>query len=131
MRDFWRMIENMEEKENNLILTESKKFALRIIKLYRYLAFEKHEYVLSKQAVRSGTSIGANIREAVQAQSRADFLSKMQIALKEASETEYWLELLYESAYLNRTEFEDIYADCNQLNRILISIVKSTKNQRL
>ena len=113
--------------DNNLILDESKKFALRIIRLYQFLTKEKHEYILSKQIMRSGTSIGANVREAVQGQSRPDFLSKMSIALKEASESEYWLELLYESDYISEAEFKSIYADCNRINRILISIVKSTR----
>jgi four helix bundle protein len=96
--------------------------------LYQYLTDQKHEYVLSKQLLRSGTSVGANVREGQQGQSRPDFLSKMQIALKEASESEYWLELLHESGYISDTEFESIYADCNRLNRILISIVKNTKH---
>lgn len=86
------------------------------------------EYILSAQLVRSGTSIGANVREAVQAQSRKDFLSKMNIALKEASETEYWLELLFESDYLTIQQYDSIQSDCSELNKILIKIVKSTKN---
>ena len=117
----------MENQEESLIRMESKKFALRAIRLYQFLSGQKHEFILSKQLLRSGTSIGANVREAQQGQSHADFLSKMQIALKEASESEYWLELLHESEYLSDIEFESIYSDCNRLNRILISIVKSTK----
>lgn len=86
-------------KEDNLIVDKSKAFALRIIRLYTYLKTEKKEFVLSKQVLRSGTSIGANVKEAVRGQTKADFYAKMNIALKEASETEYWLELLNESGY--------------------------------
>ena len=86
-------------KADNVILDKSKKFAIRIIKAYKFL-MEKNEYVLSKQLLRSGTSIGANIKESVYAQSTADFISKLSIALKEAGETEYWIELLVESEYL-------------------------------
>lgn len=117
----------MANNEEGLVRSESKKFALRIIKLYQFLCDQKREYILSKQLLRSGTSVGANVREAQQGQSRADFLSKMQIALKEASESEYWLELLHESGYISDVEFKSIYEDCNRLNRILISIIKSSK----
>ena len=86
-----------------------------------------HESVLSKQVLRSGTSIGANIHEAIQGQSRRDFASKMNIALKEASETEYWLRLLYETGYLSKKQFISINSDCSELNRILTSIVKNTR----
>ena len=88
-------------KADNQVLNDSKAFALRIIRLYNYLKEEKQVYVLSKQVLRSGTSIGANIRESVNAQSRMDFINKLNIALKEANETEYWLELLHESDYLD------------------------------
>lgn len=97
---------------------------MRIIKLYQYLCSEKHEIVLSKQLLRSGTSIGANIREAVRGQSKADFYAKLYISLKEASETEYWLELLHESGYLDDSGFNSIYADCQELIKILVSITK-------
>ena len=96
-------------KEDNTIQIISKAFALRIIKLYQYLQIEKHEFVISKQILKSGTSIGANIRESIYAQSKADFISKMSIALKESSETEYWLELLHESGYVADGPFESIY----------------------
>ena len=94
---------------NNPIVDKSKKFALRIIKLYKYLITEKREYVLSKQILRCGTSIGANVKEAIRGQSKADFYAKMNIALKEASETEYWLELLHESDYIEFSHFQSIY----------------------
>ena len=110
----------------NIIVKESKQFAIRTIQLYQHLCGNRHEFVLSKQLLRAGTSIGANVREAIQAQSRNDFISKMQIALKEACETEYWLELLHETDYLSDKEFESIAADCTKVNKILISIVKST-----
>ena len=106
---------------------KSYTFALRIIKLYKYLVTEKKEYVLSKQLLRSGTAIGALIKEGEHAQSKADFLNKMNIALKEANETEYWIELLRDSEYLSTTESLSILDDTSELIRLLISIVKTTK----
>ena len=114
-------------KTGTVVVEKSKAFALRIINLYRYLKDEKREHILSKQVLRSGTSIGANVKEAIRGQSRADFLSKINIALKEASETEYWLELLHESDYIPDDAFESIYRDCQELLRLLMSIAKSTK----
>jgi len=110
------------------VLTDSKSFALRIIRLYNYLKEEKQVYVLSKQILRSGTSIGANIRESVNAQSRMDFINKLNIALKEANETEYWLELLHESDYLDDKQFESIYNDCGKIAATLTKIIKTTKD---
>jgi len=112
----------------NVILKKSKVFAIRIIRLYQYLNADKKEFVLSKQLLRSGTSIGANIREAHCGQSKKDFAHKMNIALKEAAETEYWLELLRETEYIEGSLFESIYKDCNELNKLLIAIIKSTNN---
>lgn len=114
-------------RQENQIQRDSKAFALRIIRLYRYLKDEKHVFVLSKQILRSGTSIGANVRESVNAQSRLDFISKLNIALKEANETEYWLELLHESGYLNEEEFISIYEDCGKIAATLTKIIKTTK----
>ncbi len=111
-------------KKDNIIVDKSKAFALRIIKLYKYLVNEEKEFVLSKQVLRSGTSIGANVKEAIRAQSKADFYSKLNISLKEASETEYWLELLNESEYISDKNFESIYEDCQELIKILVSITK-------
>ncbi|MDE1191126.1 MAG: four helix bundle protein [Arachidicoccus sp.] len=88
---------------------------------------EKREYVLSKQLLRSGTSIGANIREAEQAQSKIDFIHKLSIALKEANETEYWLELLNQSGYLEQKLFESLYIDCKEMLKLLTSIIKTSK----
>ena len=114
-------------KSDNVIVIKSKAFALRIIKLYQYLCQEKKEFVLSKQVLRSGTSIGANVKEGVCGHSKADFYAKFYIAYKEASETEYWLELLHESGYLDDKSFESIYHDCQELIRILASITKTQK----
>ena len=114
-------------RTNNQILSDSKASALRTIRLYKYLKEEKQVYVLSKQLLRSGTSIGANVRESVNAQSRMDFINKLNIALKEANETEYWLELLHESDYLNDQQFESIYNDCGKIAATLTKIIKSTK----
>lgn len=114
--------------KDNVIVDKSKAFALRIIKLYKYLQKEHKEYVLSKQILRSGTSIGANVKEAIRGQSKPDFYAKMNIALKECSETEYWLELLYESSYIDKNSFDSIYNDCKEILRILTAITK-TQNQ--
>ena len=114
-------------KADNQIQTASKAFALRIIRFYKYLNEEKNIKVLSKQVLRSGTSIGANVRESVNAQSKMDFVNKMNIALKEANETEYWLELLYESDIIDKKQFESIYDDCSKLVATLTKIIKTTK----
>ena len=119
----------MKKDEDNLILVKSKAFALRIIRLYKYLCEEKKEIVLSKQVLRSGTSIGANAKEASMAQSKKDFESKMSIALKEAGETEYWLELLHESDYIEEKSFESVYTDNKELIRIITSILKSSRSK--
>ena len=114
-------------KEGNVIEQKSKAFALQIISLYQLLSNDKHEYVLSKQLLRSGTSIGANVKEGVRAQSTPDFIAKFSIALKEAEETEYWLELLYESNILEQTLFNSVYSDNKELLKILTSIIKTSK----
>jgi len=113
--------------KDNLLLTKSKAFALRIIKLYKHLCSEKQEYIMSKQVMRSGTSVGANMREAKYAQSHNDFIAKAQIALKEAGETAYWLELLFESEYMSEQEYTSIYADCEELIRLLVASLKTAK----
>ena len=110
-----------------MIRDKSFRFSIRVVKLCSYLQREKRECVLSKQLLRSGTSIGANVSEAKQGQSRADFLSKNAIALKEAEETDYWLRLLFATGYLSKAGFDSIIADCRELERILTSIVKSTR----
>ncbi len=113
--------------KENLILNKSKAFALRVIRLYQYLCETKKEYILSKQVLRSGTSIGANAKEAAHAQSKADFYAKMYIAYKEANETEYWLELLHESGYIEKDAFDSIYLDCKEIIKILAAITKTQK----
>jgi len=113
--------------KNNVIKDKSYAFALRVIKAYKFLSEDKREFVLSKQLLRSGTAIGALVREAEQAQSKADFINKMNIALKEANETEYWLMLLKDSDYFNEKSFKSIHKDCAEVIKLLISIVKTTK----
>jgi four helix bundle protein len=115
----------MEKK--NIIKEKIFAFAIEIIGLYKVL-IEKKEFVLSRQMLRSGTSIGANVREAEHAQSKADFIHKLSISLKEANETEYWLDLLYETKYLSDIEFQNIKPKIIELLRLLTSIVKTTKN---
>jgi four helix bundle protein len=115
---------------DNPVRDKSFQFALRIVKLYRYLKEEKKEYVLSKQILRSGTAIGALVRESQHAESKADFIHKLAIALKEANETDYWIELLYQSGYLEEKSYQSIHIDINELLSLLISIVKKTKANR-
>ena len=116
--------------KNNIVADKSRLFAIRIIRLYKYLRNDKCEYYLSKQLVRSGTSIGANIREAILSFSNADFIYKMNTALKEACETEYWLELLHETDYITDAEFNSIYKDCNEIAKLLTAIVKTSKTEK-
>ena len=118
-------------KENNQIAIDSKKIAIRIVKLYKYLNDVKKEFVISKQILRSGTSIGANISESVYAQSRQDFISKLSISLKEASETKYWLEILYETDFIDDTQFESLSDDNSKLIGTLVNIINSTKKNNV
>ena len=118
------------KRKNNPIEEKSFSFAVRIIKLYKHLTENKKEYVLSKQLLRSGTSIGANVSEGERGQSKADFVSKMSIALKEANETDYWLRLLYAGEYLNQVEFESMSRDVNELISILVSICKTANKNK-
>ena len=114
-------------KKDNLIHVKSKKFAIRIINTYEYLQTEKKEFVLSKQMIRSGTAIGAIIKESEFAQSRKDFLNKLYIALKEANETQYWIELLFETEYITKMEFDSLSADCIEILKLLVAITKKLK----
>lgn len=109
------------------IKDKSFAFDIRVIKLYKILSTDKREFVLSKQLLRSGTAIGALVKEAEHAQSKPDFLNKMNVALKEANETEYWLILLRETDYITEKEFNSIHHDCQETIKLLASIVKSTK----
>jgi four helix bundle protein len=113
--------------KTNIIKEKSYNFALRIIKLYKYLSNDKKEYTLSKQILRSGTAIGAIIKEAIQAESTADFIHKLSMSNKEANETHYWLRLLRDSNYLSEKESKSIIIDCEELIKLLISIIKTTK----
>ena len=114
--------------EENTVKFKSYAFALRIIKAYKFLNVDQREFVLSKQLLRSGTGIGALIREAEHAESKADFIHKLSISLKEANETEYWLMLLHDSSYLDDKSFNSIVSDCQELIKMLISIIKSSKD---
>ena len=118
-----------EEKQKGHIQELSFDFGCRMARLYQYLTedSEYKEFIFSKQIVRCGTSVGANVREAHHAQSDADFLSKLSIASKEADETDYWLNLLHDNGYLNDSQFDSLNADCQRLNKILTSIIKKVK----
>lgn len=122
-------MQNSKFKKQNVIEIKSFDFAVRIVNLYKHLTGEKKEFVLSKQLLRSGTSIGANVAEAQKAQSTADFNAKMNIALKEANETHYWLRLMNKTEYLTDKEFESIEADIKEIIAILISICKKTNRK--
>lgn len=114
-----------ELKPNNVVREKSFAFAVRVVKLCRFLQEQHREFVLSKQLLRSGAAVGASVRESEQAESRAYFIHKMAIALKEASENEYWLELLYESAYIDEKGFASIMTDLKELLKLLTSIIKT------
>ena len=116
-------------KKKSIVANKAYAFALRIIKLYKYLTQEQREFILSKQLLRSGTAIGALIKEAEHAQSGLDFINKMNIALKEANETEYWIMLLKDSDFFDDKTFASIHKDCDELIRLLVSIVKTSKQK--
>lgn len=117
--------------DNNVIVEKSYKFAVRIVNLSSYLSKEKKEYVLSNQILKSGTSIGANVSESQDAQSKNDFISKLGIALKECSETLYWLRLLHDTNFIDEKLFDSLYFDCNELHKILTSIIVSSKKEEI
>ena len=116
---------------DNVLHSKSRDFAIRIINCYKYLYSEKHEFVMSKQLLRCGTSIGANTIESKNAQSRPDFLSKLNIALKEADETSYWLDLLNVCNYLNDESFNSLNKDCREIIGLLTSIIKKLKQSTI
>lgn len=116
-------------EDRSTVRYKSRRFAVRTVRLFQYLCREKKEFVLSKQLLRSGTSIGANLAESECAISKKDFLAKIYIALKECSETLYWLELLYETEYLSEKEFDSVQEDCLELRKMLSSITKTTQNK--
>ena len=115
---------------DSVIQRKSKAFALRVIKLYRYLNEQKNEHIISRQLLRCGTSIGANAKEAMYALSKADFTAKLFIAQKECAETEYWLELLYGSEYINKNEFDSIYEDCRELMNMIVASTKTLQEKQ-
>ena len=112
---------------DNVILDKCLKFSVRIVRLYQYLCSGSKDYVISKQLLRCGTSIGANVNEAQYAISKSDFLNKMHISLKECAETLYWIELLYQTDYLSEPQYNSILTDCEELRSLLSSITKSTR----
>ena len=114
----------------SIVVNKSYNFAVRIIKLYKYLSETKREFIISKQMLRSGTSIGANVRESQNAESDADFIHKLSIAQKECDETLYWLELLYETNYLNDKELDSIHLDCEEILKIIKSIILTKKHNK-
>lgn len=114
---------------SNIIENKSFEFGVRIVRLYKFLCEQKKEYTLSKQLLRAGTSIGANVAESQQAQSKADFISKISIALKETSETKYWIKLLCATEYLSDSQALSILTDCVEIEKILVTILKTAKNQ--
>lgn len=114
-------------KKENILKAKSYKFALRIVKLYKFLTEEKREFVLSKQTLRSGTSIGANVTEANQAQSKSDFVHKLSISLKESFETEYWINLLRDGEFISVDQAESLLTDCKELQKILTTSIKTAK----
>ena len=117
-------------KKDNPLKDKSYAFAVRIVKMYKYLCDKKHEYVLSKQVLRSGTSIGANIVEENGAISKDDFSAKMSIAYKEALETKYWLDLLKDSGYLESKGYDELYQEADEISRMLFAVLKSTGRVR-
>ena len=116
----------MKDSTENIVAVKSMDFAVRCVKLAKFLRENYHEYDLASQILKSGTSIGANVREALRGQSRADFRAKMNISLREANETQYWIELLRRAGYLSEGEHQSIFNDCTSLCKLLMSIVKST-----
>lgn len=117
------------EPSGNAVREKSYAFAVRVVRMYQHLAQQKHAVVLSRQVLRSGTSIGANVEEALGGLSRKDFAAKMSIAYKEARETSYWLRLLRDTGYLEETAFDSIHADCEELLRLLYTIVQTTRSR--
>lgn len=125
--DKWKMERGKWKVMENVLEQKSFQFAIRVVNLCKHLRGVKEEYTLSKQMLRSGTSIGANIAEARQAQSKADFISKLSIALKETTETKYWIRLLSATGYLSAQEYQSIFSDCVEIEKMLTSSVKTAK----
>lgn len=130
MKNEERRMKNSRNRKDSLLHVKSYAFALRIIGMNKYLREQVQEYVLSKQILRSGTAIGALVRESEFAQSQADFINKLSVALKEANETDYWLNLLHDSQYINNTVFESMESDCGELIALLVSSIRTVKNNQ-
>ena len=116
-------------EKDNILQKKSYKFAIRVVKLSQYLVDKKKEYILSKQILRAGTSVGALVSESKFAQSRADFINKLMVALKEANETQYWINLLYDTHYITTDMYKSLYADIDELISLLVAITKTIKNK--
>ena len=119
----------MLQRKEPIIKVKSEAFAIRVIKMYKYLNIQKNEYILSKQILRSGTSVGANVNESRNAQSTLDFISKLSIALKEADETAYWLKCLYGGEYISEVQYVSMNNDIQEIIKILVKIIKTTKQR--
>ena len=131
MKNEERRMKNCHNRTNSLLNTKSYSFALRIVQMTKYLREMKQEFILSKQILRSGTSIGASIRESEFAQSNADFINKLSISLKEANETDYRLNLLKDSDYIDSNAFNSMEIDCGELIALLVSSIKTAKNNQM
>lgn len=131
MKNEERRMKNSRNRTDSTLHSKSYAFALRLIGLARFLREQKQEFVLSKQVLRSGTAIGALIRESEFAQSHADFINKLSVSLKEANETDYWLNLLKDSCYIDIKSFESMETDCGELIALLVSSIKTVKNNRM
>ncbi len=120
---------DMKTKEENIIVVKSYQFAVRCVNLYKYLCEEKHDYIIGKQLLRCGTSVGANVKEAIRGLSKAEFSAKMSISLKEASESEFWIELLRDTEYITKHQADSLLQGCEELLKLLMSIVKTSRNE--
>lgn len=116
--------------KDNVILNKSFEFSVRIVNLYKYLTLQQKEFVMAKQILRSGTSIGANSEEANAGQSKKDFIAKMSIVLKEARETSFWLRLLYQTEYIDNKMFDSLFEDCQKIIAIVTAIIKTARNSK-
>ena len=121
----------MKAKEDNIIATKSYAFAVRCVNLYKLLNEEKHDFTIGKQVLRSGTSVGANVKEALRGYTKADFTAKMSIALKEASETEFWIELLRDTNFITEQQANSMLTDCTELIKLLMTIIKTSQEKTI
>ncbi len=128
--DYQTLVHFYKELEDNVTFNKALDFSVRIVNLYKYLREEKGETVISKQVLRSGTSIGANISEALAAESKDDFIHKVHISFKEGNETKYWLLLLYRTGFINEKEFNSLANDCQELRRLMAAIIRTAKKNK-